>query len=416
VLVDCVVLAQPVNHHQTWKTQYNPAFSGEFRVALESTAPMALDARKIIARRCAFELPMGGVVNLGIGVPEGVARVAAEERILGYLSLTVEAGAIGGAPQGGLDFGAAVNADAVIHQNQQFDFYDGGGLDMACLGMAQVDAHGNVNVSRFGKRLAGAGGFINISQNARKVAFAGTFTTGGLEVAVRDGKVVIEREGRERKFMERVQQITFNGDYAAKRGQPAYYVTERCVFLRTTAGMELIEVAPGVDIERDILAHMDFRPIVNNPRLMDARIFRDEPMGLDDMLLGLRLEDRISYDAERNLLFLNLEGMTFRTRDEVDRWRRVLDERLSKVGKRMVAIVNYDDFTVDPTVSDTYAALVRYIETNYYAAVSRYSTSAFMRAKLGEALARRSVAPHIFESADEAHASVNLSPAAPGKP
>ena len=397
VLVDCVVVAQTDNHRQTYRTVYNPAFAGEFRVPL--------GARKIIARRCAFELPMGGVVNLGIGVPEGVARVAAEERVVGYLSMTVEAGAIGGAPQGGLDFGAAGNADAEIHQNQQFDFYDGGGLDMACLGMAQVDAQGNVNVSRFGTRLAGAGGFINISQNARKVAFAGTFTTGGLEIEVAEGRVTILREGRERKFMQRVQQITFNGEYAAQRGQPAFYVTERCVFARTAEGMELIEVAPGIDIERDILAHMDFRPIVRSPRPMDARIFRDEPMQLDDTLLGLRLEDRISYDAERNLLFLNLEGMVLRTRDDVDRWRRVLDERLMPIGRRVIAVVNYDGFTVDPAVADTYAALVRYIDTHYYAAVSRYTTSAFMRAKLGESLARRSVAPHIFESAAEAHAS-----------
>jgi propionate CoA-transferase len=404
VLVDCVVVAQAQHHQQTYKTRYNPAFAGEFRVPLEAGAPMTLDARKVIARRCAFELPMGGVVNLGIGVPEGVARVATEERVLSYLSLTVEAGAIGGAPQGGLDFGAAVNVDAVIHQNQQFDLYDGGGLDMACLGMAQVDAHGNVNVSRFGKRLAGAGGFINISQNARKVLFAGTFTTGGLEVEVADGRLRIVKEGRERKFMARVQQITFNGDYAAARGQPAFYVTERCVFARTTAGMELVEVAPGIDVERDILAHMDFAPVVRQPKPMDLRIFRDEPMGLDDTLLSLRLEDRISYDAARNQLFLNLEGLTLRTRDDVDRWRRVLDERLGAIGRKVLAVVNYDGFVVDPAVADTYAALVRYIDTHYYAAVSRYTTSAFMRAKLGESLARRSVAPHIFESADEAHA------------
>ena len=403
VLVDCVVLARPENHWQTYATSYNPAFAGEFRVSSESAAPTPLNERKIIGRRCAFELPMGGVVNLGIGVPEAVAAVATEERIISYLSLTVEAGIIGGAPQGGLDFGAAVNNDAVIQQNQQFDFYDGGGLDLACLGMAQADAEGNVNVSRFGKRLAGAGGFINISQSARKVAFAGTFTCAGLQVAVKEGKLSIVAEGRERKFVRRVQQVTFNGSYAAKAGKPVYYVTERCVFRRTAEGMELVEVAPGVDIERDILAQMEFAPIVRSPRLMDARIFHGGPMQLEDSLLGLGLEDRVSYDAERNMLFLNLEGLHLRSRDDVDRWRRVLDERLQAIGRRVLAVVNYDGFVVDPAVADTYAAMVSYIDQHYYAAASRYTTSAFMRIKLGEDLARRRVAPHIFESAAEAH-------------
>ena len=245
VLVDCVVVAQAANHLQTYGTPYSPAFSGELKVPLDMLGPMPLDERKVIARRCAFELPMGGIVNLGIGMPEGVAKVANEEKVLSYVTLTAEPGVIGGLPQSGLDFGAAVNTDAVIHQNQQFDFYDGGGLDMACLGMAQVDAAGHVNVSRFGERLAGAGGFINISQSARRVVFAGTFTTGGLETSVENGKLTIVREGRARKFVSNVEQITFNGAYAAETGQPVLYVTERCVFRRSRDGMELVEVAPG---------------------------------------------------------------------------------------------------------------------------------------------------------------------------
>jgi propionate CoA-transferase len=336
-------------------------------------------------------------------MPEGVAAVASEEKLVNYLAFTVEAGVIGGAPQGGLDFGAAVNVDAVIHQNQQFDFYDGGGLDLACLGMAQADAEGNVNVSRFGKRLAGAGGFINISQSARKVVFAGTFTTGGLQVAIEDGRVSIVKEGRAKKFIRRVEQITFNGALAAKRGQPAYYVTERCVFRRTAEGMELVEVAPGIDIERDILPHMDFVPIVRDVRPMDARIFRAESMQLEDTLLGIGLDERISYDPERNLLFLNLEGLHLRTRDDVDRWRRVLDQRCQAIGHRVAAVINYDGFVIDPAISDTYAALVSYMDAHYYTTASRYTTSAFMRVKLGEALSKRRLAPHIFETAEEAH-------------
>jgi len=409
VLVDCVVLAEPQNHAQTYATVYNPAFSGELKVPLDMLGIMPLDERKIIARRCAFELPMGGVVNLGIGMPEGVAQVANEEKVLNYVTLTAEPGVIGGLPQSGLDFGAAVNTDAVIHQNQQFDFYDGGGLDMACLGMAQVDADGHVNVSRFGARLAGAGGFINISQSSRRVLFAGTFTTGGLEVKVENGELRILREGKSKKFIQQVEQITFNGAYASESGQPVLYVTERCVFRRGRDGMELIEVAPGIDINRDILSQMEFTPIVRNPELMDPRIFRDQPMELEETLLGIGIGERVSYDAARNTLFLNLEGLHVRTRDDVDRVRRVMEERCQTIGKKVALVVNYDNFLIDAAVSDTYAAMVRYMETHYCTTASRYTTSAFLRLKLGEALARRRVTPHIFETADEAHSFVQTS-------
>ncbi|MGH6624382.1 MAG: acyl CoA:acetate/3-ketoacid CoA transferase [Burkholderiaceae bacterium] len=410
VLVDCVVIAQAENHAQTYGTQYSPAFAGEFKVPLDSLKALPNDERRIIARRCAFELPMGGVVNLGIGMPEGVAAVANKERVLEYVTLTAEPGVIGGVPQSGLDFGAAVNTDAVIQQSQQFDFYDGGGLDMACLGMAEVDSDGHVNVSRFGPRLAGAGGFINISQNARKLVFAGTFTAGGLEVAIEDSALRIVREGRCRKFVRKVEQITFNGTYAAEQGQPVLYVTERCVFKRSARGMELIEVAPGIDIERDILALMDFTPIVEQPVTMAARIFRDEPMQLDETLLGLGMAQRITYDPERNTLFANFEGLYIRTRDDVDRVRRTIENRVQEIGRKVALIVNYDDFRIDAAVADTYAAMVRYMETHYYTTASRYTTSAFLRLKLGEALTRRRVAPHIFETRDEAQAFVLSEP------
>jgi propionate CoA-transferase len=406
VLVDCVVVAQPGNHGQTYGTPYSPSFAGEFRVPLDSLEPLANDERRVIARRAAFELPMGGVVNLGIGMPEGVAAIANEERVLDYVTLTAEPGVIGGVPQSGLDFGAAVNTDAVIQQSQQFDFYDGGGLDMACLGMAEVDAEGHVNVSRFGPRLAGAGGFINISQNARRLVFAGTFTAGGLEIAIDDGALRIVREGRNRKFVRKVEQITFNGAYAAEQGQPVLYVTERCVFRRTRRGMELIEVAPGIDIERDILANMDFAPIVDRPIPMDSRIFRAEPMQLDETLLGLGMGQRITYDPDRNTLFANFEGLHVRTRDDVDRVRRTIEDRVQAIGHKVALVVNYDGFQIDPAVADTYAAMIRYMEMHYYTTATRYTTSAFLRLKLGEALTRRRVAPHIFETRDEAQAFI----------
>jgi propionate CoA-transferase len=404
VLVDCVVLARPENHLQTYGTAYNHAYSGRQRVPLDRLEPMELDERKIIARRCAFELPLGGVVNLGIGMPEGVATVAAEERILKYLTLTAEPGILGGIPQGGLDFGAALNPEAVIQQNQQFDFYDGGGLDLACLGMAQADAAGNVNVSRFGRKLAGAGGFINISQNAKKLLLAGTFTAGGLEIAVVDGKLAIAKEGRGAKFIEAVEQVTFSGEYAAEIGQPVFYVTERCVLQRTAAGMELVEVAPGIDVERDILARMQFKPIVRDLKPMDARIFRNESMGLEQLLLGLSLADRITYDQERNILFVNFEGFQVRTVQDVDLVRREVEARCKAIGRKVALIVNYDGFYLDPVVSDAYMSMITYMEQRHYSSASRYTTSAFMRMKLGAGLAERNLAPHVFETWAEAQA------------
>ncbi|MBF0128706.1 MAG: acyl CoA:acetate/3-ketoacid CoA transferase [Alphaproteobacteria bacterium] len=404
IMVDCVVVAAPENHMQSYATQYNPAYSGEIRVPLESLKPMDMDERKVIARRAAFELPPNGIVNLGVGIPDGVAAVAAEERILGYITLTTEAGSIGGAPAGGADFGAAVNADAVIDQNQMFDFYDGGGLDMTCLGLAEVDESGNVNVSRFGTRIIGCGGFINISQNARTVVFAGTFTAGGLEVAVEDGKLRIVKEGKSKKFVKKVQQVTFSGDYAQERGQPVFYVTERCVFRRGKRGLNLIEVAPGIDIERDILAHMDFEPIVREPQIMDPRIFRPELMGLEKALLNLDLEDRISCDRKNNIMFLNFEGLHLRTRADIDNLRSALVKYCEQAGRKVGVVVNYDSFRINEEIIDPYAEMIQFMQENYYTTITRYTTSAFMRRKVGEELRNRNMAPHVFESKEEAHA------------
>ncbi len=185
--------------------------------------------------------------------------MAAEEHVLDYLTLTAEPGVIGGMPLGGLDFGSAVNGHAILDQPAQFDFYDGGGLDAAFLGMAQADRSGNVNVSRFGPKLAGSGGFINISQNAKKVVFLGTFLAPS-RTEIRDGKLVVSEGPAVAKFLDAVEQRTFSGEYAAAAGKPVLYVTERCVFRLTPDGLELIEIAPGIDLERDVLAHVGFTP------------------------------------------------------------------------------------------------------------------------------------------------------------
>ena len=404
ILVDCIVVAEPHEHRQTVATRYNGAYAGEFRAPHASLVSTALNERKIIARRAAFELPPNGIINLGIGMPEGVAAVASEEHISHLLTLTVESGVIGGIPSVGGDFGTGVNMDAVIDESQQFDFYDGGGLDMACLGMAECDAAGNVNVSRFGGRLTGAGGFINISQSARLVVFVGSFTGAGLKVAVENGELRILEEGRQKKFLKEVEQITFNGQYTYDRGKPVYYVTERCVFRRVRRGLALIEVAPGIDVARNILPHMDFEPVIGEYGVMDSRIFGTDPMNLEAELLNLSLPERATYDAERNILFLNFEGMYVRVAEDVQAIWDICEQRCRAAGKRVGVVINYDRFRMNQEMYDAYAEMDRYFLAHYFTNITRYATSAFLRAKLGEAFSQRDIAPHVFERKEEAQA------------
>ena len=402
ILVDCVVVAEPEHHMQTYGTRYNPAFSGEIRVPLESVPTLPLDERKIIARRAALEIRAGSVVNLGIGMADNVGVVANEERIADLMTLTVDPGVIGGVPMGGLDFGAAVNAQAIIDHASMFDFIDGGGLDVAVLGMAQCDALGNINVSRFSGRLVGCGGFIDISQQSKKVVFVGTFAAGGLAVAVEGGRLTIVQEGRHPKFVAAIDEITFSGRVASAEEREVLYVTERCVFRLGARGLELAEVAPGIDVERDIQARLPFPLVIGQVRPMEPAIFTPEPMGLRARLLDIRIEDRISYNADTNTVFLNYAGMHVRTEEDLRRIKDAVDQTLAPLGRRVHSIVNYDSFVADPDILDKYADLVKYVEERYYLNVSRYSTSGFLRLKLGAELRKRRLSSHVFETGREA--------------
>jgi propionate CoA-transferase len=296
MLVDLVVVDP--NQRQTYLTEYSAAYAGIIRLPDDFITPLPFNVRKIIARRAAMELRPNAICNLGAGVSTGIGNIAAEEGILDQITLTNEQGLNGGSPSS--DAGAAINYTSIVDQPYQFDFYDGGGLDLAFLSFAEVDNAGSVNVSRFGDRIIGVGGFVNISQNAKKVIFSGTMTAGGLELAVEDGELVIKNEGRHKKFVSTLQQVSYNGEFADQRGQEALYITERAVFRKKDGQLELVEIAPGVDLDRDILSQMDFAPLISpDLKLMDARLFQQEPMGLDDDLQSkppLNIPSRLETD------------------------------------------------------------------------------------------------------------------------
>lgn len=284
ILVDYVV--QATDKRACWQAEgvyFEPAFSGQIKKPLQTIEPIPFDERKVICRRCAMEIRKGYIVNLGVGMPADVSKVVAEEGHINKITMTTESGMVGGVPSALPNFGSSYNPDVIIDHGSMFDFIDGGGLDMACLGIGEIDRYGNNNVSKLGDRLTGPGGFINITQATPKVVFCGTFM-GKAKIAVGDGKISILNEGTIKKFVKDVQQITFSGKYA-KPNQEILYVTERCVFRLLDGRITLIEIAPGIDLEKDILAHIDFMPVISPElKLMDPGIFHEKWGGLEPYL------------------------------------------------------------------------------------------------------------------------------------
>ena len=283
ILVDAIVVAKPENHPQSGLAPYEPGLSGETRIPLGTLPKLLFSERKIICRRCAMELFPESAINLGIGMPEGVGAVVAEEGLTDEMIPLIEAGSVGGVAQGGKRFGSTVNSEAHMEIGQQLDIINAGALDLAVMGLAEVDRKGNVNVSKFGPRVVGAGGFMDVTQSTKKVIFCGTFTAGALKIGIDKGKLQILNEGRVKKFVKDVSQITLSGDFAQKSGQKILYVTERAVFELGKEGLILVEIAAGMDLEKHIFSQMDFKPLVaKNLKIMDPRIFAEEPMGIKE--------------------------------------------------------------------------------------------------------------------------------------
>jgi propionate CoA-transferase len=285
ILVDAIVLEPNQVQNETFPDRHTPGLAGEFRVPEPPIEIVPLDCDKVIARRAAMELRPGQVINCGGGIPIlTFLPVAREEGVQELVTVTIEHGSLGGLFTA---LGSSANPTTMLTYQPLFDFYHGGGLDLTFLGIGQADQEGNINLDKFGPTVAGAGGSMDIAHATEKVVFCGTFTQGGLEAQAGDGKIAIVQEGRNKKFLKEVELITLNGRDMWRKGKDVLYITERAVFRLREQGPELVEIAPGIDLERDIIGQMEFRPIIaDGLREMDSRIFHDEEMGLRRDLLG----------------------------------------------------------------------------------------------------------------------------------
>ena len=278
MFVDYVVVASDKKYHmQTPSTYYNPAFSNEIRVPLKKQLTLELSPQKVIVRRASQEMPKGTTANLGHGIASFVSEVIVESDMIDEYHLTTDMGSFGGMPATGIDYAPNYNADAIISSEDMFNFYHGGGLDVAVLGFGQMDSSGNMNTTKFGEYILGPGGMMDISHGAKKVVFVGTFVVKG-KTAIEDGQLVIKEEGVKPKFVEELPLITFSADYARERGKEVVVVTERAVFDFTEEGeMRLCEIAPGLDLEKDILNWMEFKPVISeNLKEMDQALFQED--------------------------------------------------------------------------------------------------------------------------------------------
>lgn len=282
-MVDYVVQASPKYCSQSIEFEcLRPELAGHYKIPINNDeAPQPFNIRKIIGRRAAMQLKKGDMANFGIGIPEYVTAVAREEGFLNKFENSIETGTFGGIPMIGISFGATLNPSVLMRADDILQWYDGGGLDIAFLGGAEFDQKGNVNVTRFNGKSIGPGGFVDISQNTHRVCFLGTFTAEGLDVKASDGKLEIIQEGKFKKLLKNVEEVSFSGDYAIETSQEVLYITERAVFTLSPEGLMLIEIAPGIDLQRDVLDQMEFTPIISKDlKFMDERIFSDSLMGL----------------------------------------------------------------------------------------------------------------------------------------